>query len=108
MVREELLNPHGPTHASFYLESCPCRWPRRSDRATYLFEPINFRILAVPSMGLDIFSDFFSRYGIKWFCPQIRLLKEIGSCPYSEPLSIVMEKVYHLGALLRRELRRWA
>jgi hypothetical protein len=60
------------------------------------FSAINFRMIAIPSIALDVYNDFFSTHGHTFFC-QILFLKPFVSCPYNEYLSVVMEKAYHLG-----------
>jgi hypothetical protein len=60
------------------------------------FGPINFRMMAVPSIVLDMYSDFFPRHGLTWFC-QSSFVKPFVSCPYADPLQIVMSKHYALG-----------
>jgi hypothetical protein len=60
------------------------------------FGAINFRMIAIPSSALDFYNDFFSTHDITLFC-QISFFKPLGECPYSDPLSIVMERAYHLG-----------
>jgi hypothetical protein len=60
------------------------------------FSLVNFRMIAIPSLALDYYNDFFSTHPHTYFC-QISLLKPFVSCPYSEPLGIVMEKAYHFG-----------
>src|SRR3954451_6540940 len=62
------------------------------------FSIVNFRLLAVPSNALDIYNDFFSRHDLTYFC-QISIVKRIMSCPYQEPLWVLMEKAYNLGNL---------
>jgi hypothetical protein len=62
------------------------------------FSIVNFRLLAVPSNALDIYNDFFSRHELTYFC-QVSILKRIMTCPYQEPLWILMEKAYNLGNL---------
>ena len=57
---------------------------------------VNFRMLAIPAIAMDVYSDFFSRHDLTWFC-QISILKPLLACPYSDQLSIVMERVYKLG-----------
>lgn len=59
---------------------------------------VNSRMIALPSIALDVYNDYFARSPLTYFC-QINALKFIISCPYSEPLSIVMSKTYHLGNL---------
>jgi len=60
------------------------------------FGLINFRMTAIPSSALDFYNDFFSTHDLTYFC-QISFLKPFVDCPYSDPLSIVMQKTYHLG-----------
>lgn len=69
----------------------------KSPSALY-FSTINLRMIAVPSNAMDIYNDFFSRHDLTWFC-QISALKQIMSCPYQEPLWILMERAYNLGNL---------
>jgi hypothetical protein len=57
---------------------------------------VNFRILAIPATAMDVYSDFFSRHDLTYFC-QISILKPFVSCPYHDQLSIVMERAYKLG-----------
>jgi hypothetical protein len=56
----------------------------------------NFRTLAVPAAAMDVYSDFFSRHDLTYFC-HISALKPFVSCPYTNQLSIVMERAYNLG-----------
>ena len=64
--------------------------------ATPYFSMVNFRMLAVPSNGIDVYNDYFSRHDLTHFC-QISILKPMMNCPYREPLSVVMENTYNLG-----------
>jgi hypothetical protein len=50
---------------------------------------VNFRMIAIPSSALDFYNDFFSTHPLTYYC-QISLLKHFMSCPYNEPLAIVM------------------
>ena len=68
------------------------------ERIMSFFGPINFRMIAFPSVALDVYSDFFSAHQLTYFC-QISVLKPFVSCPYNEYLSIVMAKAYQLGNL---------
>lgn len=65
-------------------------------QGAWYFATINFRMIAVPSVAMDVYNDFFSRHDLTWFC-QISLLKPVMQCPYQEQLSLVMEKAYKLG-----------
>ena len=68
------------------------------DQIKEYFGVVNFRMIAVPSLALDIYNDFFSTHDLTHFC-QIFILKSFLHCAYSEPLSVLMEKTYHLGNL---------
>ena len=62
------------------------------------FDLANFRMVAVPSSSLDIYNDFFSPHDLTHFC-QIKFLRQMMSCPYQDPLAVVMDKAYALGNL---------
>jgi len=62
------------------------------------FGAVNFRMIAVPSLAIDIYNDFFATHPITYFC-QISVLKAIVACPYGEPLALLMAKTYELGNL---------
>ncbi len=62
----------------------------------FFFYTINFRLVTIPSLAMDIYNDFFSRHDLTYFC-QILILKPIMHCSYREQLSVLMEKVYQLG-----------
>jgi hypothetical protein len=66
--------------------------------AQFYFGLVNIRMMATPSSAMDMYNDFFASHSLTWFC-QISFLKLWVSCPYQEPLSIVMEKTYQLGNL---------
>jgi hypothetical protein len=58
---------------------------------------INSRMIAMPSVALEVYNNFFSTHELTHFC-QINILKSFVSCPYSEPLSVVMDKAYAYGS----------
>ena len=60
------------------------------------FEIVNFRMVAIPSIALDFYHDFFARHDPTYFC-QLRILKMLIPCPYREPLSIVIFNEYGVG-----------
>jgi hypothetical protein len=62
------------------------------------FGAINFRMIAFPSVALDVYNDFFATHPYTYFC-QILLLKPLVDCPYSDFLSVVMARTYQLGNL---------
>ena len=60
------------------------------------FSTVNFRMVAIPSVAIDVYNDFFSRHDLTYFC-QISPLKRIMQCPNQDPLSVVMQGNYRLG-----------
>jgi hypothetical protein len=62
------------------------------------FGAVNFRMIAIPSIALDLYNDFFSRHDLTRFC-QIQVLKRFMACPYNEYLSVIMSRTYNLGAV---------
>jgi hypothetical protein len=64
--------------------------------AVQYFSIVNFRMIAIPSVAMDVYSDFFSGHDLTHFC-QISVLEPFMGCPY-HGLSITMERAYHLGA----------
>jgi hypothetical protein len=67
------------------------------DRASLVyFSTVNFRMVQIPSVAMEVYSDFFANHDLTHFC-QISLLKPIMHCPYRDQLSVVMERAYNLG-----------
>jgi hypothetical protein len=64
--------------------------------ASSYFLTVNFRMIAIPSVAMDVYNDFFARHDHTYFC-QIWLLKPFVDCPYQDPLSIVMLNNYPFG-----------
>jgi hypothetical protein len=62
------------------------------------FGALNFRMIAVPSLAIDIYNDFFATHPVTYFC-QISVLRAIVACPYGEPLAVLMTNNYQLGNL---------
>jgi hypothetical protein len=60
------------------------------------FAIVNFRMVAIPSVALDVYNDFFAKHDLTYFC-QISVLKRFTDCPYQEQLSVVMQEAYKLG-----------
>jgi hypothetical protein len=63
----------------------------------YYVGTVNSRMIAMPSVALEVYANFFSTHDLTHFC-QINVLKPFVRCPYSEQLSIVMDKAYMYGA----------
>jgi hypothetical protein len=70
--------------------------PFNLEEGVRYFYTVNFRIIAVPAAAMDVYSDFFSKHGLTYFC-QISVLKPFVACPYQDQLSVVMERTYKLG-----------
>lgn len=66
------------------------------ERGAMYFYIVNARMVAVPSVAMDVYNDFFSRHDLTYFC-QISFLKHVMPCPYQDQISVVMERVYKLG-----------
>jgi len=62
------------------------------------FGIVNFRMIAMPGIALDLYNDFFAKHELTYFC-QIGILKRFMSCPYSDWLVIVMSRAYQFGFL---------
>jgi hypothetical protein len=67
-----------------------------NEAAIPYFSLINFRMIAIPSMAMDYYNDFFSKNDLTHFC-QIQLLKLFVSCPYQEPIAIVIYRAFGIG-----------
>jgi hypothetical protein len=66
------------------------------DQIIHYVGTVNFRMVAIPSIALDYYTNFFATHDLTYFC-QISILKPLTDCPYSDQLSIVMSKEYGLG-----------
>jgi len=60
------------------------------------FQLVNFRMIAIPSVAMDVYNDFFAHHDLTYFC-QISLTKSILPCPYDKPLSVIMLEAYGIG-----------
>ena len=65
-------------------------------KASLYISVVNHRMVAIPSLAMTVYNDFFSTHDLTHFC-QISFLKYLVSCPYREPLSVVMERTYNIG-----------
>jgi hypothetical protein len=68
----------------------------RERAAAMYFATVNFRMIAIPALAIDIYNDFFARHDLTYFC-QISVLKRLMYCPYQDQLGIVMADAYKLG-----------
>lgn len=60
------------------------------------FGSVNFRMIAFPSISLDVYNDFFSRHEVTHFC-QISLIRSYIGCSYAEQLPIILARDYPVG-----------
>jgi hypothetical protein len=58
---------------------------------------VNVRMIAMPSMALDIYNEFFATHSLTHFC-QISFLKPLMACPYTQSLGDLMEEPYAQGS----------
>lgn len=61
------------------------------------FGTVNTRMIAIPSLALEVYNNYFSAHPLTHFC-QINVVKLVVACPYDEPIWAVMAKAYDLGA----------
>jgi hypothetical protein len=62
----------------------------------YYVAIVNSRMIAMPSVALEVYNGFFATHDLTHFC-QINVVKPFVSCPYREPLSVVMNSAYSFG-----------
>ncbi|KJC56293.1 hypothetical protein UP10_35350 [Bradyrhizobium sp. LTSPM299] len=67
------------------------------------FGLVNFRMIAIPSLAMDYYNDFFFKHDLTYYC-QIGLFKPLMSCPYDEPLSVVIYKAFGIGGYFNASL----
>ncbi|MHC1946303.1 hypothetical protein IF803_18120 [Bradyrhizobium sp. UFLA06-06] len=65
--------------------------------ALVYFGTVNTRMVAIPSLALEVYNNYFSAHPLTHFC-QINALKLVVACAYDEPIWAVMAKAYDLGA----------
>lgn len=65
------------------------------DRDYVVFSAINLRFLAIPSLALDQYADFFAHRDLTRFC-QISILRHVTACPYGE-LGPALGAIYRDG-----------
>ncbi|ERF81827.1 hypothetical protein JQ559_13845 [Bradyrhizobium viridifuturi] len=66
-----------------------------ADKDYVVFSAINLRFLAIPSLALDQYADFFAHRELTRFC-QISVLRPVTTCPYGE-LGPALGAIYHDG-----------
>ncbi|WP_338318620.1 hypothetical protein [Bradyrhizobium ottawaense] len=71
--------------------------------AVSYFALINFRMMTFPSLAMDYYNEFFSKNELTLYC-QISVLKALPSCPYHEPLGIVIFNAFGIGGYFNASL----
>ncbi|WP_233443145.1 hypothetical protein [Bradyrhizobium brasilense] len=66
------------------------------EAARSYFALVNFRMVAIPSLAMDYYNDFFFRNDLTHFC-QISALKPLMPCPYHEQISVVIYNAFPTG-----------
>ncbi|MBR1207147.1 MULTISPECIES: hypothetical protein [unclassified Bradyrhizobium] len=66
-----------------------------ADRDYVVFSAINLRFLAIPSLALDQYADFFAHRDLTRFC-QITIVRQVTACPYGE-LGPALGAIYRDG-----------
>ncbi|KRR23829.1 hypothetical protein CQ14_22595 [Bradyrhizobium lablabi] len=66
--------------------------------AEHAFGLANVRMLAIPSLAMNYYSDFFAGNPSTYFC-QINLVRSFVDCPYAGQLGPIFEARYHAGNL---------
>jgi hypothetical protein len=66
--------------------------------ADYLFGYANIRMLAIPSIAMNYYADFFASHPQTYFC-QINLVRSFLDCPYAGQLGPIFADRYHVGNL---------
>ncbi|WP_194470125.1 hypothetical protein [Bradyrhizobium sp. CCBAU 51753] len=67
------------------------------------FGLVNFRMVAIPSLAMDYYNEFFSKNPLTYYC-QIGVLKSVMSCPYNEQLSAIIYKAFGIGGYFNASL----
>jgi hypothetical protein len=60
------------------------------------FGLVNFRMIAIPSLAMDYYNEFFFQHEVTYFC-QIRFLKSVVACPYQDLISVVIYNAFGIG-----------
>ncbi|MCK1303459.1 hypothetical protein IVB33_39345 [Bradyrhizobium sp. 24] len=75
--------------------------PERS--AMPVFQLVNLRMVAIPSLAMDYYNAFFFNHEQTHFC-QISYLKPIMPCHYREPLAVVIYNWFGIGGYMNASL----
>lgn len=68
-----------------------------------VFQLVNLRMVAIPSLAMDYYNQFFSTHVLTHFC-QIGYLKPIMTCAYQEPMAVVIYNWFGIGGYMNASL----
>lgn len=68
-----------------------------------VFQLVNLRMVAIPSLAMDYYNAFFFTHDLTHFC-QISYLKPLMPCPYREPLAVVIYNWFGIGGYMNASL----
>ncbi|MGY0574031.1 hypothetical protein ACTGJ9_025625 [Bradyrhizobium sp. RDM12] len=68
----------------------------RGQQVYHVFGVINFRMIAIPSIALEIYNAFFFDHQPTHFC-QVNIVRTLFGCPYGPQLGVEIAKIYDLG-----------
>jgi hypothetical protein len=60
------------------------------------FGLVNLRMIAIPSLAMDYYNEFFFKHELTYFC-QIGFIKPLFYCPYREQISVVINNAFGVG-----------
>lgn len=61
-----------------------------------VFGLINFRMLGIPSISMEVYNAFFFDHSPTHFC-QVSFVRALAGCPYDPQLGVEIERAYGLG-----------
>lgn len=67
------------------------------------FQLVNLRMMAVPSLAMDYYNEFFFAHAVTYFC-QINFLKPLVPCGYEDQLAVVIYKFFGIGGNMNASL----
>jgi hypothetical protein len=75
----------------FGLVTLPVLFELNPNSPLLILGSINLRLLAVPSIALDHYSEFFTQHPLTHFC-QISVLQRVIKCPYNHELGVIFAR----------------
>jgi hypothetical protein len=66
------------------------------EAALSYFKVINLRMIAIPSLAMDYYNEFFAGHDLTFFC-QVRAVRAVMGCPYQDLLGMTIYGAFHIG-----------